>query len=247
MSWAKNPDAFQGQKPTGSKTVVRYTATTPCRSLRCLRRLEMSRFAPDRNVRAGAFRVGRRAGAQPSTRAAADRPAGTREPMTALFSEARRQAREHVAAAVLKKGGSDLEPCRTSMFTRDMRSIARLAAPLIAVLAVQTGCSGGERNFRIVQVCLHDASGVQNLRVHLQSIAASRNLDFIDRSAETQEELRRIAPNNPQTRPGEPFINMGINGPGGIGVTASNLGLPGHQAALGFRKGAHASVGPKSG
>lgn len=62
-------------------------------------------------------------------------------------------------------------------------------------------------------------------------------MTFIDNSAQTQADLQRIGVNSPPFPEGEPLINMGINGPGGVGVTAGNLGLPGYRVALGFTEG----------
>jgi hypothetical protein len=104
-------------------------------------------------------------------------------------------------------------------------------------------CTTAQRNNRIIQFCLYDTSGVDDLRSVMRSFADAQSMTFIDNSAQTQADLQRIGPNSGPLPEGEPLINMGINGPGGLGVTAGNLGLPGYQVALGFTEGGDATKG----
>lgn len=105
------------------------------------------------------------------------------------------------------------------------------------------GCGAAQRNNRIVQFCVHDTAGVDDLRTVLRSFADAQSMTFIDNSAQTQADLQRIGVESPPQPEGEPLINMGINGPSGLGVTAGNLGLPGYQVALGFTEGTNAPKG----
>jgi hypothetical protein len=104
-------------------------------------------------------------------------------------------------------------------------------------------CGAAQRNNRIVQFCLHDTAGIDDLRSVMRSFADAQSMTFIDNSAQTQADLERIGAKSPPLPKGEPLINMGINGPGGLGVTAGNLGLPGYQVALGFTEGNDATKG----
>ena len=105
------------------------------------------------------------------------------------------------------------------------------------------GCGAAQRNNRVVQFCLYDTAGINDLRSVMQEFADAQSMPFIDNSAQTQAELQRIGVDSRPLPEGEPLINMGINGPGGLGVTAGNLGLPGYQVALGFTKGTDAAKG----
>lgn len=105
------------------------------------------------------------------------------------------------------------------------------------------GCAAAQRNNRIVQFCLHDTAGIDDLRSVMRSFAEAQSMTFIDSSPQTEADLQRIGVNSPPLPEGEPLINMGINGPGGLGVTAGNLGLPGYQVALGFTEGGNATKG----
>ena len=105
------------------------------------------------------------------------------------------------------------------------------------------GCGATQHNNRIVQFCLHDTAGLDDLRSVMRSFADAQSMAFIDNSAQTQADLQRIGVDSPPLPEGEPLINMGINGPGGLGVTAGNLGLPGYQVALGFTEGPDAAKG----
>lgn len=104
-------------------------------------------------------------------------------------------------------------------------------------------CTTAQGNNRIIQFCLYDTAGVDDLRSVLGSFADAQSMTFIDNSAQTQADLQQIGPNSGPLPEGEPLINMGINGPGGLGVTAGNLGLPGYQVALGFTEGGDATKG----
>lgn len=104
-------------------------------------------------------------------------------------------------------------------------------------------CGAAQSNNRIVQFCLHDTAGIDHLRSVMRSFADAQSMTFIDNSAQTQADLQLIGVNSPPLPEGEPLINMGINGPGGLGVTAGNLGLPGYQVALGFTEGTDATMG----
>lgn len=104
-------------------------------------------------------------------------------------------------------------------------------------------CGAAQRNNRIVQFCLYDTAGIDDLRSVLRSFADAQSMTFIDNSGQTEADLRQIGVASPPLPEGEPLINMGINGPSGLGVTAGNLGLPGYQVALGFTDGTNPTKG----
>jgi hypothetical protein len=106
-------------------------------------------------------------------------------------------------------------------------------------------CTTAQRNNKVIQFCLYDTAGIDDLRSVMRSFADAQSMTFVDNSARTQAELRRIGLNSAPLPQGEPLINMGIYGHGGLGVTAGNLGLSGYQIALGFTEGGDATKGKR--
>lgn len=102
----------------------------------------------------------------------------------------------------------------------------------LSIMAL-SGCAPGKPQFLMVQICLKDKNGLQEFTRVLQSIAHSQRKKFVDGSAETEKDLKSI---NALDQEG-PFVNMGVEGEDGEGLTAGNLGLPGYQVAVGFGEG----------
>ncbi len=73
----------------------------------------------------------------------------------------------------------------------------------------------------------------------MRRVASSEGLQFVDYSAGTKEALNATRNENLVKLNHVPTINVGIEGKGGLGVTAGNLGLPSDQVALGFTAGAN--------
>lgn len=97
-------------------------------------------------------------------------------------------------------------------------------------------CRGGERPFLQVQFCLTEAAGADELKRVLREIARDEGMEFGDRSAETNEELRSMENSlSPEVRQSFPIINVGVRR-GDIGVGGGNLGLGPNQVALGFSR-----------
>jgi hypothetical protein len=115
---------------------------------------------------------------------------------------------------------------------------------LALVIALHAGCSPApDDRLGQVQICLHDAAGLAELRNLLQETAASHQMEFYDRSAEAKGELASLQPTNPAYAKDQPFIMMTTSARNGPRVSASNLGLPGYQAVLGFNGGDHMEQG----
>ncbi len=74
----------------------------------------------------------------------------------------------------------------------------------------------------------------------MREVAKAESLKFADGSAKTGVELKTIGADNYLKRNPALTINVGIEGDGGMGVTADNLGLPPYQVALGFTAGSDA-------
>ena len=97
-----------------------------------------------------------------------------------------------------------------------------------------SACSQGEGPFLQVQFCLSAGAGTTELKQVLQQIAREEHLEFTDRSADTDAELRAMKDTLP---PGLahsfPIINVSVRD-GVLGLGGGNLGLGPNQVALGF-------------
>jgi hypothetical protein len=110
-------------------------------------------------------------------------------------------------------------------------------AVVIILSGVLYGCTQGKRPFLIVQVCLRDEQNLALFTSMMKSIAQSERMSFIDRSAATESELRSTDHVLDKLKQDTPIVNLGIEGKGGVGMSAGNLGLPNYQVALGFSEG----------
>jgi hypothetical protein len=107
-----------------------------------------------------------------------------------------------------------------------------LSAMVLAL--VVSACGHGERSFLEVQFCLSRAAGIPELRKILQQIARDEHMDFTDRSAATEAELRDMKEMlTPEVLRSFPIINMSMRR-GAVGLGGGNLGLGPDQVALGF-------------
>lgn len=103
------------------------------------------------------------------------------------------------------------------------------------------GCSRTQESFLTIQACLVDQQGVAQFLSTMRAIAKSENLKFVDGSAETGSALKTIGADKYLEGDTALTIHVGIEGEGGMGVTAGNLGLPPYQVALGFTAGSDAA------
>jgi hypothetical protein len=110
--------------------------------------------------------------------------------------------------------------------------IVRSLAFALFALWMLSGCAKSERSFLIVQVCLTDEHEMSDFVELMEVVANSERMKFVDRSTETQGELKTI--NNANVKQASPAINLGILGADGVGLTAGNLGLPPNELAVGF-------------
>lgn len=102
-------------------------------------------------------------------------------------------------------------------------------------------CSGPQREFLAVQVCLVDERGEADFVQIMREVAHQEGLRFLDNSAATEDYLRDVRDKGQVKLEHIPTINVGIEGEKGLGVTAGNLGLPRNQVALGFTAGTDAT------
>lgn len=103
------------------------------------------------------------------------------------------------------------------------------------------GCSRTQESFLTVQTCLVDQQGVAEFLETMRAVAKSESLRFVDGSLKTGESLKTIGADKSLKHDPALTIHVGIEGDGGLGVTAGNLGLPPYQVALGFTEGSDAA------
>lgn len=118
-----------------------------------------------------------------------------------------------------------------------MKNIFKPLILFLSLIFLIEGCSRTQEAFLSIQICLIDQQGVVKFLDIMQEVAKAENLTFIDSSAKTAAELKMIDPNKDAKRDLFRIIHVGIEGSGGMGVTAGNLGLPAYQIALGFTEG----------
>lgn len=112
---------------------------------------------------------------------------------------------------------------------------------LIVVIAVCfAGCSGAQRTFEQVQLCVRDERGVAELKNVMQAVALSQNFQFLDNSAPQANVLKNIGADRALKRDVSHAIDLHVEGESGLGVTAGNLGLPPYQVGVGFTAGSNA-------
>ena len=107
----------------------------------------------------------------------------------------------------------------------------------VALLVFTSACSEGRRPFLMAQFCVHDENGVEKLIDEFRRIARSNGMTFIDKSARTQIELEQAKLLTTQLSTNGRAINLAVEGEGGLGMTAGNLGLPRYQIVIGFSAG----------
>ncbi|MCP5392926.1 MAG: hypothetical protein H6919_03300 [Sphingomonadaceae bacterium] len=90
-----------------------------------------------------------------------------------------------------------------------------------------------------IQVCLNNESQKGEFLQLMKEVAHRQKLRFIDNSAQTQRYLTGVNEDDLAVIKNIPTIHAGIEGERGLGVTASNLGLPANQVALGFTEGSN--------
>lgn len=76
----------------------------------------------------------------------------------------------------------------------------------------------------------------------MRDVAQSQKLKFIDNSVQQGDDLEAMGADKTLKSNAAYAIDVHIEGAGGMGVTAGNLGLPRYQVALGFTKGPDADT-----
>lgn len=102
---------------------------------------------------------------------------------------------------------------------------------LVLCLLAFAGCSSQYPN-KMIQVCLRDRENVLEFKRVLGLFAERNRASFIDKSQETDRELRAL-----KVHPGYDLIYVGLKGrTDRIGLEGGNLGLSAYEVALGFSR-----------
>jgi hypothetical protein len=107
----------------------------------------------------------------------------------------------------------------------------------VAITGVVGACTRGKGPDLLVQVCLRDEQGVASFKSALQSIAAAERMKYIDASATTARDLKVIGATDDRMHTAGGLVHVGIEGHGGVGLTAGNMGLNKYEVAIGFSNG----------
>lgn len=114
--------------------------------------------------------------------------------------------------------------------------IASLCA--ISAACVMLGCARTQQAFLTLRVCPVTQQSVGQLSSMMRNAAESENLRFIDNSQKARASLEVVGTGNNKNIDVARLVDLHIEGEKGLGATASNLGLPPDQIAIGFTSGA---------
>jgi hypothetical protein len=115
------------------------------------------------------------------------------------------------------------------------------ACVLVIVSFLLAGCALGKRPFLMVQMCLSNAKGIDEFIRELKSVAAAEKLKFVDNSGNAERELKEVGYAGRERTGGSRVIDVRVIRNDGMGIGASNVGLPGYQVAMGFSEGSDPS------
>jgi hypothetical protein len=108
---------------------------------------------------------------------------------------------------------------------------------MIVTAVLLIGCARGQVAFQTVQMCVGNQQGMAELKNVMMTVAHAEGLQFIDNSARAAVELKAVGADKALKRDVDSAIDFHIEGAGGTGVTAGNLGLLPYQVRLGFTEG----------
>ena len=108
---------------------------------------------------------------------------------------------------------------------------------LLACMFWLAACTPTKHPFLMVQVCLQNADQLEVLKSELESMARQEGMRYIDRSADTEQEMKRL---EVYEYPDGWLLNVGARAADGFSFGASNFGLGPYDVAIGFN-GDHAN------
>ena len=104
----------------------------------------------------------------------------------------------------------------------------------VVVAAVMTGCIPAPTIKDTLTLCFKDSDGASMFIEELRSIAADRNMKFIDDSVDGQRRLAVIGDLGAERDDGSPFIQISVTNSANMGLWAVNDSLPGYQVRVFF-------------
>lgn len=113
----------------------------------------------------------------------------------------------------------------------------RLFSVLIVCSAVLGACTQGKRPFVQAQICLPGPQDRAAFIRLIRAVGEANHMSYIDRSSDTEAELRATDHVLSKLGQHDPVMNLGLLGKGGLNITAANLGLPQHEIVIGFSEG----------
>lgn len=108
----------------------------------------------------------------------------------------------------------------------------------IGVVLLMFGCSPTQKAFLTIRVCPVTQQGIGRLSEIMREAAESESLRFFDDSQRARTELETVGAGDDTNIDLARLVDLHIEGKKGLGATASNLGLPPDQIAIGFTSGA---------
>ncbi|GGZ33714.1 hypothetical protein [Asticcacaulis endophyticus] len=115
--------------------------------------------------------------------------------------------------------------------------IKSLFAATLIFLPLQ-GCSEGIEDPSITtHLCAQNKEGIYQLKEELKLIASDENMKFQDYSEDVRRDLKIIDSKYAKRADGSPPVHFEVHGKNELGLTASNISLPGYQIAIGFAGG----------
>jgi hypothetical protein len=121
-----------------------------------------------------------------------------------------------------------------------LRKLAEVCT-LAVVLSLSAGCAPGKRPFLMVQMCLSNEGGVDEFISELKSLSSEEKLQFVDNSRNAERELKGVGHAGLERTDASRLIDVRVMRSDGMGIGATNLGLPGYQMAMGFSAGSNAT------
>jgi hypothetical protein len=97
-----------------------------------------------------------------------------------------------------------------------------------------SSCGQGKSALFTIQLCVDNDNGVAAFKQLLQSIALEQGMRYIDSSGTTMRELRAVGATRENMHSNGGLLFVGVEGDGGLGLTAGNLGLNIYDVAVGF-------------
>jgi hypothetical protein len=104
----------------------------------------------------------------------------------------------------------------------------------VVVAAVMTGCTPAPTIKETLTLCFKDSDGASMFIEELRSIAADRNMKFIDDSVDGQRRLAATGGLGTERDDGSPFIQIIVKNSADMGLWALNHSAPGYQVRVLF-------------